>query len=226
MNHKLAMKVHAAEAYILGELTEVEKDAYEEHMFDCPVCAAEVQRASQFHEDARKIFVMDSRLGADYEPASFWQSLREKFLQPVPAFACAIALLATGFGGYQTVANHQLQHATMAQVIVSNPTILEESRAAITTVLVSRDQSFSLRYFLPEKKAESYDIQILTRTGIKKLSVTTPAPERDYIELLLQPGVLAPGEYVMVVRGRSNSTTGKDAEGEGTPLPFKLSWKN
>jgi hypothetical protein len=224
MNHKLAMKVHAAEAYVLGELTEVEKDAYEDHMFDCPVCAAEVQRASQFHEDAGEIFATDRKLGAYYEPASLWQNLRQKFLQPVPAFACAVALLATSFSGYQTVVNHQLQQATMAQVITS--TILTESRAEIKTVLISKNQSFSLRYFLPEKKAKLYDVQVLTQTGVKKVSVTTPAPEGDYIELLLQPGVLPPGEYVMVVRERSNSATGKDAEGEGTPLPFKLSWKN
>ena len=42
MDHDLAIKNNAAERYLLGELTEVEIEEYEEHFFSCAACAHEV----------------------------------------------------------------------------------------------------------------------------------------------------------------------------------------
>lgn len=39
MDHRFAEQTHAVEKYLLNELTEKEKAAFEEHFFDCPICA-------------------------------------------------------------------------------------------------------------------------------------------------------------------------------------------
>jgi hypothetical protein len=43
MTHDEAKKSNAAEAYILGQLTPDERDAFEEHFFDCTDCTADVR---------------------------------------------------------------------------------------------------------------------------------------------------------------------------------------
>ncbi|HEY6351193.1 MAG TPA: hypothetical protein VI636_17455 [Candidatus Angelobacter sp.] len=47
MNHEFAIGSKAAERYVLGEMNEAERDAYEEHFFSCAVCAEEVKATDE-----------------------------------------------------------------------------------------------------------------------------------------------------------------------------------
>jgi hypothetical protein len=42
MNHPDAVKGKLAEGYLLGDLTDQQRDAFERHYFGCPACAIEV----------------------------------------------------------------------------------------------------------------------------------------------------------------------------------------
>ena len=42
MRHKDAIRDNAVERYLLGEMTEDQRAIFEEHYFDCPVCAVDV----------------------------------------------------------------------------------------------------------------------------------------------------------------------------------------
>lgn len=42
MNHEEASSIYAAEAYMLGDLTAEEREAFEEHFFSCRICAQEL----------------------------------------------------------------------------------------------------------------------------------------------------------------------------------------
>src|SRR5207244_3177804 len=53
MNHDDATKSLASERYILGELNESERDAFEEHFFDCVLCAEEVRDTATFAAGVR-----------------------------------------------------------------------------------------------------------------------------------------------------------------------------
>ena len=53
MNHEQAMKDQATERYLLGELPENERDAFEEHYFECMMCADEVKSAFAFKDAVR-----------------------------------------------------------------------------------------------------------------------------------------------------------------------------
>src|ERR1051326_5623560 len=45
MTHDEAVQTKAAERYALDEMTRQERDAFEEHYFGCPPCAADVRDA-------------------------------------------------------------------------------------------------------------------------------------------------------------------------------------
>src|SRR5258708_30206891 len=55
MDHEEATSTSAAEKYALGEMTPEERDQYEEHFFECPECAEEVQAAAIFLENAQLV---------------------------------------------------------------------------------------------------------------------------------------------------------------------------
>lgn len=43
MDHTLAQQTKIIDKYLLDELSHEERSAFEEHMFDCPACAARVK---------------------------------------------------------------------------------------------------------------------------------------------------------------------------------------
>lgn len=53
MEHETARTTLAAERYILGEMTAVERDDYEQHYFDCAECANDVQMTALFVDNGR-----------------------------------------------------------------------------------------------------------------------------------------------------------------------------
>ena len=115
MNHNFAIETHAAERYVLGELTSRERDEYEEHMFNCTACAEEVKCAFELGEGLRMAFEEQPGLGryVPEERPSFWK----KLWQPVPMGALAAALLATGFTGYQSMVIRGLTQTSTAQLL-------------------------------------------------------------------------------------------------------------
>jgi anti-sigma factor RsiW len=53
MDHAEAIATHAADRYLLGELTAVEADSFEEHFFDCAECADELRVGMRFMNGGR-----------------------------------------------------------------------------------------------------------------------------------------------------------------------------
>ncbi len=43
MDHNEAIQLQAAVKYVLGELSPVQRDDYEEHYFDCAECAIDIK---------------------------------------------------------------------------------------------------------------------------------------------------------------------------------------
>src|SRR3954451_16843785 len=53
MTHEEAKKSNASEAYILDDLHGNERDAFEEHFFDCTECTADVRDAAKIADGVR-----------------------------------------------------------------------------------------------------------------------------------------------------------------------------
>src|SRR5262245_35396969 len=76
MEHQQAVQNLAVESYLLGEMSPREREAFEEHFFECSVCGEDVRAAALFMEDARKI------LDASGEDASADDRLKNG--RPIP----------------------------------------------------------------------------------------------------------------------------------------------
>jgi len=55
MDHNDAIQLQAAVKYVLGELSQVQRDEYEEHYFDCAECAVDIKALATFADTAREV---------------------------------------------------------------------------------------------------------------------------------------------------------------------------
>lgn len=120
MDHNEAVRLQAAEKYVLGEFPQNLRDEYEEHFFDCGECAVDVKAIAAFADTTREVLRRDEAALPEMAAApargdrqagsslSFWH----RWLQPalVPAF-CALVLLA----GYQNLVSIPRSHGLVAQ---------------------------------------------------------------------------------------------------------------
>ena len=84
MDHKQAVELQLAVKYVLGELSPVQRDEYEEHYFDCAECAVDIKALATFADTAREVLRRDKadQLAKDPVPAGGgWL----RWLQPIVA---------------------------------------------------------------------------------------------------------------------------------------------
>src|SRR5271165_5195517 len=56
MDHETAMQIQAATRYLMGELSDEEVLAFEEHYFECAQCTAELQADQAFAANLKAVF--------------------------------------------------------------------------------------------------------------------------------------------------------------------------
>src|SRR4051794_4037558 len=86
MDHATAAQQHLTERYLLNELNQQARDEFEEHFFDCADCASDIQTASVFIENSKKVWtekpVQVPRSVTAPRKASFLEWLRPAFAAP------------------------------------------------------------------------------------------------------------------------------------------------
>ena len=55
MDHNEALRLHAVEKYVLGELRPSLRDEFEEHFLECQECALDVKAAAEFVDNVRAV---------------------------------------------------------------------------------------------------------------------------------------------------------------------------
>jgi hypothetical protein len=216
MDHAEAMSKGAAERYALQEMDEPEREDYEEHFFDCPVCAEEVKAATRFL-DAAKPIARENQLAEALDRSgrarqaaatrAAWSGVKALFW-PMPLGAAAA--LALALGGpvvyLATVKVPRLEHA-LAEADALQPAawhFLSVSRgepqivrAASETRMVglTLSRSFARPY-------RYYRCELRDATGRAVLSTIVPAPASgDELQLLLPVSRLRSGPHQLVVGG-------------------------
>jgi anti-sigma factor RsiW len=53
MTHEHSVEKHAAERYLLDDMPELERFAFEEHLFACPMCAEDVRTGALMQEGVK-----------------------------------------------------------------------------------------------------------------------------------------------------------------------------
>jgi hypothetical protein len=192
MTHEQATKDQATERYLLGELPENERDAFEEHYFECAVCADDVRAASTLVGTMR-VSARQAKPFLERQKARGWR----KFAAPLAAAASlAIGILSMQFG---VVAPMQTQVAALKQPFAPEELKLEETRAARQPVDSSRP--IQLEIGIPTDAGPApYGCAIVDRQGqVQKTFTATEERARGYFPIVYRAGGLKPGEYTIRV---------------------------
>lgn len=100
--HAFADREHAAERYLLGEMSDADRDRYEEHVFSCPECAEDVRTTAVFLDDVRAYVAPEglTRTAAP-APVALVSKPAAWYRSPIIPWAMAASLLVST--GYQSL---------------------------------------------------------------------------------------------------------------------------
>jgi len=205
MDHKQAVELQLAVKYVLGDLSPVQRDEYEDHYIDCPECAQDVQAAAAFADTAREVFRQEARSEERGENQVrggtggwlFW--LR-------PAFAGPALLVLLAVVGYQNLTTIP-RLKSKAEVFNSFSLVAANSRnergEGKVEVQVRKSEMFALDFdFLPKPSFDHYLCQVQDESGRVVLQVAIPAErEKQEVHLLVPKGLDRAGAYQVVIVG-------------------------
>ena len=227
MEHTEAIDTGAAERYALGEMSEAERDQYEEHFFDCPDCADEVRSAALFLENAGAV-AREGDVGKEdikersvARPRASWD-WRSLFLPMPLAAAAALVLLLGGPAGYLALVKVPQLEQTIAadQALRPAPSYFLKVSRSDTPVLTVRDGERSVILTLSRSSEQSfafYRCEVVEANGRIVVSSVIPAPpSRDELQILLHIEKLSPGNYVLRVTGLESAS----AKGLAQPTEY------
>lgn len=185
MDHQEAIQKYAAEGYLLDELTEAEREAFEEHFADCEDCFAHVRDGLRFATVLPAVAVID-----EPAPVSIWQRFA-----PLAAAASFAVFVPTVV--YQHI---QLTEAREPRIVPIQS--VSDNRAARET-LKGRGP-FILEFQIPPTQPPPYKCAIADAQGHKIRGVpdtVTAAQASQAVDLQIPTGLLDPGNYSLVVTG-------------------------
>ena len=213
MGHDEATRMQAAERYLLGELSDAERDQFEEHFFDCRECAKEVRAGAIFEANARAVlgdpgFQRTSNL-------SWWEWVCVR-----PAFAgsmaCLVVLLAGAFSYEAVVAWGLSTELAQVQAPQSYPLsfLRGVTKGAEQVIEAPRESRFvGLSLDLPPGRSfEQYQGEVWSESGAILFAVRLARPRApgEPLNLLIPASSLEPGRpCTLVVRGLEGGSTGK-----------------
>lgn len=231
MDHKEAVRLQAAEKYLSGELTRVQRDDYEEHYFDCPECAEELKATVAFMESAKEVVRELSTQAADNNRVSEVRAGWLAWLRPafaVPVFAALVLLV-----GYQnTVTIPKLKSASSesAEIVRSSVHLLGSTRGGgddgnpAARLEVRRGESFMVDFdFTPSRTLNSYSWQLQDKDGHTVKKGVVPGEDTNQaVRLAVIGGVEAPGTYSLVFVGNVGSNGQIASENEVQRFTFTV----
>ncbi len=185
MEHSEATESMAAARYLLGELSEDEKNAFEEHFFGCPRCAEEVKDGSTLIETLRAER-RHAQPVVDRTLTSWWLA--------------AAAAVAVGFLAYQ---NFTLRRAASPRVLPSYSLLTIGTRGMSETVIEHASSPFAMYVDIPaEPPYPKYRIDIRNTAGSSRARFDVSAEEGKNTVTLYVPGhTLEPGTYTLLIFG-------------------------
>ena len=218
MTHQESVKTLASERYLLEEMTELERHAFEEHFFDCADCAEDVRAGAYLREGARSDLVTAN---ASPSVVVFPGTPAARRLPAFIPWAAAASLALVS--GYQALFLGTGSGPRLEPQALTPVTLRPASRGAEPVVLVDGDTPVALaidvniRANSDRPAAElSYDLRTIDGLGAGNsnssiVSGRARAPEAGAPLFLLVPGASlpAPGRYLLRVTDAAGQTIGE-----------------
>jgi hypothetical protein len=207
MTHQQALDTMAAERYLLDEMTEVEKHAFEDHFFDCGDCTEEVRRGELIRQEVRHAQPQTRRNAG----LSLVTTRRPAWRRPAIMIPWAVAATLALTTGYQSLVTlPALTRASSPQTF--SPIMLREAtRGGVPVVNTSPDQRFvALGVDVMSSSALEVTYTLLDPTGATILSGRTPLPPSGAPLFLLIPAdeLSRQGRYMLIVRDPGSAGAG------------------
>ena len=216
MNHSDAIRLKAAEQYLLGEMGGPLRDEFEEHFMGCAECAADIRAGVAFVESTREVLRLEPSVAVETAAAHRPAGWLTAFLRPAIAAPALLILLAiAGYQGIVTIPRikSQLSQANAPRTLAAFSLIGANSRGETPVVVTVRpDQPFALYLDIPPDPSFSlYACEVENASGGAAFSLQVSEQEaKNTVQILVPPSQLTPGPYVMVVRGIGAPTEAGD----------------
>jgi hypothetical protein len=229
MDHRDAIRLQAGVKYVLGELSPVQREEYEEHYFDCAECAVDIKVLATFADTTREVLRQerDNQFAKNLAPArAGWL----RWFQPivaVPAFAALLLLLIVGYQNTVTIP-HAREEASSgaAQLFVSSRApkmAVTRGAEEIAKYSVRPNESLPLKFdFTPKPTFDAYVCQLQDESGRSLLQLRVPGSfTNKELNLVVPAGVVKPGKYTLVFRGDPGAK-GQPSKDEVLRLSFAI----
>ena len=230
MDHNEAVRLQAAEKYVLGEFPLNLRDEYEEHFFDCPECAVDLKAVAAFVDVSREVLRAEPEKLAE-KKAALAQAGRLSWFRPVIAVPAFLALLfVIGYQGFVMIPKAKEAAASGAsQILFSSHSLRgvntagEEGR----TLSIGPGDAFLLNFdFVPTRSFDSYICQLEDAQGHLVLRARIAgANANQEAHLPVPAGTLHPGKYVLAFYGDPGATGKINSQNDAGRLPFMVEFR-
>jgi len=217
MDHQEALRLQAAEKYVLGDLPAGVREQYEEHYFDCPECAQDLKALAAFVTASREILeegpsfsAIPARVSGAKQRADRMGWFR--WLTPaitVPAMAALLAIIVYQNAAMIPAITKQAANRDRVQLITSSFRLQGTTRGeTITKVVVAPHESFELNFdFTPSQLAQSYTGRLLDSADQEVLAFALNHEQSNKeVHLVVPSGKLHAGNYTLVFVADKGST--------------------
>ena len=230
MDHNEAVRLQAAEKYVLGELPRNLLEEYEEHFFDCSECARDLKAAAVFADTTREVLGATPEKVVEKQAAPVRDGWFSWFRPMVAVPAFAVLLLILGYQTLRTIPGGKEKPAGgSAQILFSSyplrgvNTAGEEGR----TLSIRSGEAFLLNFdFVPTKSFDSYIAQLQDAAGHVLIESRIAAGNANReAHLPIPAGLLHPGQYVLAFYGDPAATGKIDPQNIAGRLPFTVEFR-
>jgi hypothetical protein len=215
MDHCEAVQKMAAERYLLNEMTPDEREAFEDHLFECPECALDLRSGAAFVEEAKaQLPELTSALPAPAPSRSRESRTKRKWWQAwlQPAFAAPVFATLLLVIGYQNLVTYPALRAKASQpsILAWAPLHGATRGAAQQTVTADHRHGVALPVDLPPQPGmgayASYAFDLYDPQGKLAWSGVVPAQadeagDGQRISLVIPGTMLRNGTYTIAVAG-------------------------
>lgn len=227
MDHSEAMRLQAAEKYVLGELTAVLRDEYEAHYFDCQECAADIKAAAAFLDASRAQFRLEPR-----------EVLREKkhgeqgwfpWLRPALLPALTVLAAALAYQNFVTIPGLKRATATPTAGQASFISLIgANSRGEVAkSFAIQQNQPVILEVDIPPAPdLFSYLCQIQDHAGHTVYQGRVSAEDAKHsVHLIVPPGTLQHEPYTLRILGQNSADSEPGVSTEVFRLQFTIEFR-
>lgn len=216
MDHQEAARQQLIERYLLDELSSVQRDEFEAHLFVCPQCSEELRAGAILLDNARSVL----REEVGRPPGALAEGARHHADGNAPGFLEKLGGLIRIPGFVPVLAASALLAVVSYQNLVQIPALrndLEKASApravrAFALLPVTRGdeqvvsappgaRSLILSFDLAAPSKEGYICAFIDESGREWLSLKeAAAPGTDMLTLQLDPARIPPGRHLLIVK--------------------------